>query len=92
MNLQVLPARTSEREVKKIMKGWAKQLGVACEHCHDTADFAKDTEHKDEARAMLRMVNELNTKHLAPYGVTIDCAMCHRGRAHPPELPAAGER
>jgi hypothetical protein len=92
-NLQVLPARMSEKEVKKVMKGWTQALGVECGFCHVAGDFAKDTEHKEEARAMLRMTNELNKTYMAKYGLTIGCDMCHRGHEHPPTLkrPASGE-
>ena len=89
MNLQVLPATMSEKEVKAIMKGWAQSLGVKCDFCHEVSDFSKDTEKKQTARLMARMVNDVNTNHLAKYKVQVSCNTCHRGHEHPPEPPGA---
>jgi len=89
MKLEVLPKTLSNKEVKNIMKGWAQSLGVKCDFCHDLLDFSKDTEHKTIARGMVKMVNDINTKHLAKYKVGVTCATCHRGNAEPVRPPGA---
>jgi hypothetical protein len=82
-NLQVLPKNMDKKEIKKSMKAIADALGVQCDHCHDTKDMAKDTEKKKVARAMMRMVAEINGKHLKTAKTKVSCATCHRGKATP---------
>jgi len=99
-NLKVLPADTSAQQLRQVMQGFTRALGVRCEHCHvgeagaslETFDFVADTnEHKNAARDMLRMVHAINTDHLAPRGngAEVNCASCHRGQPEPPRPLAA---
>jgi len=81
-NLQVLPKTTDKKAVKKVMKEMAKSLGVQCDYCHDIDDMAKDTPHKEEARAMMRMVNETNKKYFKAKP-RISCMTCHNGAKEP---------
>jgi hypothetical protein len=82
-NLKVLKFQTIP-EVKKYMKGIAKDLGVKCKFCHDLNDKSIDTDHKRIARSMMRLVEDLNTNFFnwedAPQ---ITCWTCHRGEKEP---------
>ena len=81
-NLKVLPKTMSKQEVKKVMKEVAKSLGLQCDFCHDTEDFAKDTEHKEIARGMMRMTADLNKKYFKGKP-RVTCMTCHGGKEHP---------
>jgi hypothetical protein len=82
-DLQVLPTSWSRKKLEDYMKTQvAAGLGVKCKHCHDTADFAKSTEHKEEARAMMRMTNDLN-KQFFDGKSRVSCMTCHNGAPEP---------
>jgi len=102
-NLQVLPADISIDELAPIMAGFTRALGVRCSHCHvgeesadlGTYDFASDEkELKRKAREMLRMVGEINDRHLAGLPdrndppVRVECVTCHHGVRVPRTLQA----
>ena len=88
-NLQGTPART----FLSIMNGgYARALGVSCEHCHDLTDFASDAKRPKlaarEMAVMHRMINQELGKiqHIrtpATQNRAINCATCHRGVAIP---------
>ena len=104
-NLQVLPKDITQKElVSGIMRGFALNLGVRCEHCHvgegndlSKFDFAADTKPaKAVARRMLRMTMELN-QQVAAIGEPaaagaqkITCYTCHRGSTKPLTAPGGG--
>lgn len=78
-NLQVLDAATPPADVIATMKGFARGLGVRCQHCHvyrgsepddlDSFDFASDDKpEKRTARAMLRMQQAINQQYLKDVG------------------------
>ena len=83
------------------MGGYARALGVRCEHCHveeevngvERADFAADDKApKRVAREMMRMVASINAQldsvpELAGPRVRVQCMTCHRGAARPHMLP-----
>ena len=81
-NLKIFPPGTSKADIKKAMKQIAAALGVQCDHCHDLEDMSKDTEKKETARAMMRMVGEINKKHFAGKP-KVGCITCHNGKAEP---------
>jgi hypothetical protein len=100
-NVQALPHGTSVRQVIETMRGFTRALGVRCTHCHvgtegqplEAMDFVADTKAaKKTARAMIRMVQEINGEHLAKLeeradpNVSVACATCHRGLAKPRSL------
>ena len=100
-NLQVLPKTITRAELVPIMRSFALQLGIRCEHCHvgegndlSKFDFAADKKPtKATARQMLRMVNTLNTM-LADVGTPaaagqskVTCFTCHRGTTKPLTAP-----
>jgi energy-converting hydrogenase Eha subunit E len=99
-NLKVLPADISEAKLDSIMQTYNKALGVECGFCHikkkvfpGDMDYASDAEPmKENARNMMKMVIEINSKHFyfdkktrPEYLNTITCKTCHRGEPFPPE-------
>lgn len=84
---------TSARTFLSIMNGgYARALGVSCEHCHDLKDFASDSKRPKlaarEMAAMHRMINQELAKMQyiktpATQNRAINCANCHRGVAIP---------
>ncbi|MGH9586217.1 MAG: c-type cytochrome [Acidobacteriaceae bacterium] len=99
-NLQVLPKDISNRDLIATMRGYTAALGVECSFCHaqnpqtHRPDFASDANpHKNVARTMIRMLNEINTKYLATADPdapvkSASCGTCHRGNALPPPFDA----
>ena len=99
-NLKVLPKDISDEKLDSIMQTYNKALGVTCEFCHvsvkgfkDSLDYASDKETmKENARKMMRMVIELNSKYFyfdsavrPEYLKTVTCKTCHQGEPFPPE-------
>ena len=82
-NLQLLPKSIPMKQLKELMKAQSKMLGVQCDHCHDTDDFAKDTENKKTGRTMTKMTAEVNKEFLGGKDM-VTCATCHHGHALPP--------
>lgn len=104
-NLQVLPKDINRRDLVPIMRGFALNLGVRCEHCHlgegndlSKFDFASDIRPaKAVARRMLRMVGTINDTLLAGVGTPpapgspkVTCFTCHRGSVKPLTAPPGG--
>jgi hypothetical protein len=100
-NLQHFAKDISRPELMQRMREFSFALDVRCQYCHTGGDgisfdgvvFASDEKPaKVKARAMLRMVNELNSKLLAAVPsraeprVVVGCATCHRGSALPKSL------
>jgi len=81
-NLKVFPKNISKKELKKVMKGIAEGLGVECDYCHDLDDMSKDTEKKNAARGMMKMVGEINKKHFGGKN-RVRCVTCHNGAKKP---------
>jgi len=82
-NLKVLPKGMDKKDVKPIMKGWAKALGVECEHCHSDDGMAIDTEKKEKARTMYKMVQAINARYMKKLKAEVTCKTCHRGDVKP---------
>lgn len=86
-DLRVLPKTWSQQRVKRYMKTEvAKALGVQCDFCHDRSDFAADHEHKAAARAMMKMVNDINKRFFKGKS-RVRCVTCHMGK----DTPRGGE-
>lgn len=86
-NLKVLPKDITRKDLMAVMKEMTSGLGVRCNYCHvmePKKDWAADTEHKDNARGMMRLANridkELFTWPKAPHAT---CYMCHHGEEKP---------
>ena len=101
-NLQVLPKDISAQDLIATMHGYEHALGVECSFCHaqnpqtHRLDFASDANpHKNTARTMIRMLNQINTKYLATADEDApadarqaSCGTCHRGNKMPPPFVA----
>ncbi len=81
-NLKVLPKDMPKAEIKKFMKKQAAALGVQCEFCHDTDDYAKDTDKKLIARQHMQMVQQIN-KSFFKGEDRVGCITCHNGQKEP---------
>jgi len=100
-NLKVLPEDITPKQLSATMRGFAINTGSRCSTCHvgeeendlSTYDFSlDDKEKKQKARAMIRMVQDINN-YLAENLdkspeelVNVDCETCHRGQARPEML------
>jgi tetratricopeptide (TPR) repeat protein len=97
-NLQVLPKDLGGQELREVMLGFSRALGVRCSHCHvgepnqslTEFDFASDQKSaKTTARTMIRMVRSINDDYLQAVvpsqGVRreVACFTCHRGVPRP---------
>lgn len=89
-NLEVLPKDISKRELVSTMRSFSMALGVRCSHCHiddestGKKDFASDDkEAKVVARAMMKMVGDINGVYLSrldrDHVETVRCVTCHHG-------------
>lgn len=100
-NLQYFPRDIERPRLVQRMREFSFALDVRCQYCHAGGDgvsfdgviFASDDKPaKVKARAMLRMVDQLNNTMLASLPsraeprVTVTCATCHRGLALPKSL------
>jgi hypothetical protein len=100
-NLQYFPKDITRERLIQRMREFSFALGVRCQYCHAGGDgvsfegvsFASDDKPaKATARAMLRMIEQLNTVALAQLPsraqprVVVDCATCHRGVPLPKSL------
>lgn len=98
-NLQVLPKTLTGNQVREIMEGWSRNLGVHCDTCH-TADpgkkgpngwpvlkFADDSKpEKKAARLMFKMTNDINENYVSMVDEgkgKVTCGTCHRGHLKP---------
>src|SRR6185295_12608097 len=97
VNLKVLPKKITKDDLVSTMRQFSIGLGVRCNYCHAQADsskgmnFASDAKkEKTTARAMIKMVNEINTKLIPKAGMKspakVQCITCHRGVASPKTL------
>ena len=100
-NLQVLSKDIPRAALVQRMREFSFALGVRCQYCHEGGDgisfqgvvFSADAKPaKQNARAMMRMVDTLNTSMLPQLPshrqppVRMDCVICHRGLPVPRTL------
>ena len=100
-NLQFFPKTITRDALVQRMREFSFSLGVRCQYCHSGGDGvslegvnfgADDKPAKIKARAMLRMVDQINGPVLAALPsraepkVTVDCVTCHRGLPLPKTL------
>lgn len=100
-NLQFFPKDIPRPQLIQRMREFSLALDVRCQHCHsggdgvsfDGVNFAADDKPaKVKARAMLRMVDQINNTMLASLPsraeprVTVGCVTCHHGLALPKSL------
>jgi tetratricopeptide (TPR) repeat protein len=100
-NLQVLPKDIQQPALMKIMRGFSFSMGVRCSHCHarpesgnfaDTDFSADEKPAKETARAMWKMVEQINGTILPAMpgldaaSTTVSCKTCHHGLSKPISL------
>jgi len=100
-NLQFFSRDVPRSELVQRMREFSFALDVRCQYCHAGGDgvsfegvnFASDEKPaKVKARAMLRMVDQINNTMLASLPsraeprVNVNCATCHHGSALPKSL------
>jgi len=103
-NLQYFPKDIGREPLTQRMREFSFALGVRCQYCHaggngitfEGVSFASDEKPaKTTARAMLRMLDQINTVALtqlpsrAQPRVVVECATCHRGVSLPKSLQTA---
>jgi hypothetical protein len=90
-NVQVLKGRDYGGVLGQ-MANYTQALGVGCEYCHNTNNFAYDTPTKKIARTMILMGQRIESDHVAPihkdypnFAVSgaVGCETCHRGKPQP---------
>lgn len=105
-NLKVLPKDIAPGRLDSIMSAYNKALKVNCDFCHvkpkknifspvqpKGLDFALDNPMKEEARRMIRLQMDINTKYFnndisnkgkrPEYLNVVSCNTCHRGNPYP---------
>lgn len=98
-NLRVLPQNITHDELIATMRGFARSLGVRCNHCHvanppgsaQEFDFPSDAKpEKSTARTMILMTRDVNAHYMSKIPVeheehspNVTCYTCHRGKVHP---------
>jgi uncharacterized membrane protein YgcG len=82
-NLKVLTPDTYE----DVMFGMQTALGVRCDFCHNTSDYASDEKRpKATARMMMQMVKDINNNHFNGRE-RVSCYTCHHGENRPAQAP-----
>lgn len=82
-NIKALPAKWSDKQVKRYMVGITKALGEKCSYCHVKGDYASDdNKHKIAARKMIAMTRSLDRRFMGGKGL-LTCKTCHNGKATP---------
>jgi hypothetical protein len=102
-NLQILPKDITEKQMDSVMNAFTKALKVSCDFCHVPAkkellnltgkpedlDFSLDSPMKEEARKMIQLTRDINTKYFydstirTEYLQVVGCNTCHRGNPYP---------
>lgn len=97
-NLRVLPETTSRDSLLLLMRSFSFATGLECGDCHVMGEGGSftgarfhldDKPEKEQARAMLRMVERLNGEMLTQLPgrddppLRAECKMCHRGLRKP---------
>jgi hypothetical protein len=81
-NLSIF-ADIAAEELEARMVVFARSLGVGCEFCHNTADWASDENiRKPLTRIMVQMQRDLNSRFFDGRDA-ISCWTCHRGAITP---------
>lgn len=91
-NLQVLKFVKSKGELKGWMRMMKTSLGVDCDYCHNTDNFASDEKPaKRKARMMLRMLLQIRQDYFSyPDAKEPTCYTCHEGHKEPVNEPPGG--
>ncbi len=88
-NVQLMKDVPAARFLRIMDQGYARALGVDCEHCHSPEMWeADDKRPKKAAREMIVLTRDLNAKlakleNLDNTEPTANCNTCHRGQVKP---------
>lgn len=88
-NVQMLKQMPAERLLGLMNNGFSKALGVGCDHCHNTNDFAsEEIPAKQIAREMMNMSGKIREmlseiKEIKTEDAHVNCTTCHRGSIVP---------
>ena len=89
-NIKWMPEMPAGRLLRVMDMGYARSLGVGCDHCHVPGKWASDEKsEKVVARQMAQMVQTINTDLLAKVTgldnekAIVNCTTCHRGQVKP---------
>jgi cytochrome c peroxidase len=88
-DIQIMKSVPAGRLVMIMDKGFSKALGVSCEHCHNTENFASNEKNEKQiTRKMMEMSGQIremisNIKEIESKEATINCTTCHRGEIVP---------
>jgi cytochrome c556 len=94
-NVEIFTGLTYD-EVRAEMTKIRDQLGARCRYCHllgsdGVTDYVPETDMKQIARQMIRMVQLLNEQEPFKSGdKRVNCATCHRGSPHIPVFVSSG--
>jgi Photosynthetic reaction centre cytochrome C subunit len=89
-NIQMMKGTPAGRLLAIMEFGYARSLGVSCNHCHMPEKWESDEKNtKQIAREMSDMVKKINgdllknIKNLKSETPIINCTTCHRGQTKP---------
>jgi hypothetical protein len=84
-NLKVLHGIHSRDQLLNVMRGFTEALGVKCDFCHNSDNFASDEKiQKRTARVMIKMVANMDENYLVGQQTEkATCFTCHRGASIP---------
>lgn len=88
-NIEILKQMPADKLLGLMNFGFSKALGVGCDHCHNTQDFASnEIPAKQIAREMMNMSGQIrdmlkNIKGITSEKPSVSCATCHRGSIIP---------
>lgn len=73
-----------------VMDYWGEALGLSCNYCHNTSDWASDELHtKVVVRGIYSVRQSINTQilSLTQKAARVNCAACHNGNTKPNRYP-----
>ena len=89
-NVKALKGISASHLVNAMEFGYARALGVRCQHCHVEGKYdSEDKKQKQIARDMMLMQKAINDTLLAKIPnlksakPTVNCTTCHRGQVKP---------
>ncbi len=90
-NVQWLKGVPAERFLRIMNGGYSRALGVQCEHCHVTTDFASDEKRPKRAAREMAVMHRSSNQQLGAMtnletestARAVSCSICHRGEVRP---------
>lgn len=91
MDIDVMQGVTAGKLLAIMEKGYARSLGVSCDHCHVPGQWeSNEKKEKEAARGMIRMNATINNDLLpkvrgldTDHKPIVNCTTCHRGHVRP---------